>query len=138
MSSHEIEQKLRKLASVDSQKAELSWKFYLSGNAEERQEADELVDILLFQKLSKDYREKILLDPPSPAQCAGEFELGKVVYPAGEAFCSFGLREDEWIKHMLITGMTGAGKTNLAFQILRELKQHNKPFLIFDWKRNYR
>ena len=51
---------------------------------------------------------------------------------------NIGLREDEWIKHMLITGMTGAGKTNLAFQILRELKQHNKPFLIFDWKRNYR
>lgn len=34
--------------------------------------------------------------------------------------------------------MTGTGKTNLAFQILRELKKKHKPFLVFDWKRNYR
>jgi DNA helicase HerA-like ATPase len=53
-------------------------------------------------------------------------------------FCPFGLREDEWIKHVLVTGMTGAGKTNLIFQIVRELRRHEKPFLVFDWKRNYR
>ncbi len=34
--------------------------------------------------------------------------------------------------------MTGVGKTNLAFQILKELKRKRKPFLIFDWKKNYR
>lgn len=41
-------------------------------------------------------------------------------------------------QHILITGMTGVGKTNLAFQILKELKRKRKPFLIFDWKKNYR
>lgn len=35
-------------------------------------------------------------------------------------------------------GMTGTGKTNLAYQILTEFRRHNKPFLVFDWKRNYR
>lgn len=34
--------------------------------------------------------------------------------------------------------MTGTGKTNLAFQMLRELRKNNKPFMVFDWKRNYR
>lgn len=48
------------------------------------------------------------------------------------------MREKEFIKHILITGMTGTGKTNCSFQILRELKKQNKPFLVFDWKRNYR
>jgi hypothetical protein len=34
--------------------------------------------------------------------------------------------------------MTGTGKTNLAFQILGQLQEHRKPFLVFDWKGNYR
>jgi len=29
-------------------------------------------------------------------------------------------------------------KTNLGFQILKELNRHKKPFLVFDWKKNYR
>lgn len=48
------------------------------------------------------------------------------------------MREKEWTRHMLITGMTGVGKTNLSFHLLRELKRHGKPFLVFDWKKNYR
>lgn len=138
MTSRETEEKLRKLASLDSKKADSGWLFYLSGEGEERTEADELIDILLFQKLHKGYREGIFLDPPSPADCHGEYFLGNVLYPVGRRYCPFGLREDEWIKHMLITGMTGTGKTNLAFQILKQFKKKNKPFLIFDWKRNYR
>ena len=34
--------------------------------------------------------------------------------------------------------MSGAGKTNLTFQILRQLRERKKPFLVFDWKKNYR
>ena len=39
---------------------------------------------------------------------------------------------------MLIAGMTGTGKTNLAFRILVELRKKKKPFMVFDWKKNYR
>ena len=46
----EIEEKLRKLAPLGTRKADLGWLFYLSGEAEERQSADELIDILLFQE----------------------------------------------------------------------------------------
>ena len=38
----------------------------------------------------------------------------------------------------MIVGMTGSGKTNLAFNLVRELELRKKPFLIFDWKKNYR
>lgn len=119
----ETEEKLRKLAPIGTKKADLSWLFYLSGEGKERQSADELIDILLFQKIQKDYREKIFLDPQSASDCSGDYFLGMVVYPPGKYYCPFGLRENEWIKHVLITGMTGAGKTNLSFQILKELKQ---------------
>ncbi len=112
MTSHDTEEKLRKLASLGKQKADLNWLFYLSGEAEDRQAADELLDIILFQETQKDYRERIFLDPPPPSDCAGEYSLGSVIYPPGKSFCSFGLREDEWIKHLLIVGMSGAGKTN--------------------------
>lgn len=138
MTSRETEEKLRKLASVNRKQANLGWLFYLSGEGEERDQADQLIDVLLFQKLRKGYQERIFLEPPSPAICDGTYRLGTVVYPPGKAYGSFGLREDEWIKHILITGMTGTGKTNLAFQILSELRSHGKSFMVFDWKRNYR
>lgn len=138
MSSRDTEEKLRKLAPLGKKKADLAWLFYLSGEGQERQASDELIDIQLFQQLQKDYREQILLDPPDASDCLGEYSLGTVIYPSNKPYCSFGLREDEWIKHLLIVGMTGTGKTNLAFQILRELAKKNKPFMVFDWKRNYR
>jgi len=138
MTSPATEEKLRKLASLDRKKAEANWLFYLSGEGQERHEADELVDIMLHKKLGKDYQEMVFLDPPNVADCNGEYFFGTVQYPPGKAYCSFGLRENEWIKHLLIVGMTGAGKTNLTFQILLQLTGKKKPFMVFDWKRNYR
>lgn len=138
MASRETEEKVRKLAAVDPRGAAASWLFYLSGEGDERQLADDAIDVLLFQKARKDYRKDIFLEPPIARDCGGEYALGTVTYPPGSAFAPFGMRESEWIKHMLITGMTGTGKTNLAFQILRELRRHRKPFLVFDWKKNYR
>ena len=138
MTSPEIEEKLRKLAPLGRERSELAWRFYLSGESQERQETDDLLDILLFQQIQKGYQREIFLDPPPPGDCAGEYPFGVVLYPPGKPFSAFGLREDDWIKHILIVGMTGAGKTNLAFSLLAELRKRAKPFLVFDWKRNYR
>jgi len=132
------EEKLRKLASVSPKSTDLAWLFYLSSEGKDRQEAEELFDILLHQKVQKDYKEKILLDPPNTSDCWGDYSLGMVEYPSSQLYCPFGLKENEWIKHLLITGMTGTGKTNLAFLIVQELVRQKKPFLVFDWKRNYR
>jgi len=80
--------------------------------------------------------ETILLPPPKE-QAAGQYHIGTVKY-AGKDICQFGLRENEWIQHTAILGRSGAGKTNVGFLILQQLKQKGKPFLLFDWKRNYR
>jgi hypothetical protein len=138
MPEPDVKEKLRKLAAISPCSAEFGWLFYLSGEGDERNSAEELLDILAFQNVHIDYRKRICLDPPLPALCQGEYNLGTVIYPPGSPYCAFGLREDEWIKHLLIVGMTGSGKTNLSFQILSELRRKNKPALIFDWKRNYR
>ena len=138
MTNQETEEKLRKLASIDRVSADNNWKFYLSGEGEDRGLADDLIDVQLYKELGKDYQEQIFLRPLAKEICAGPYSLGQVLYPANMIYCPFGLRENEWIKHMLITGMTGAGKINLSFHILQELNRHQKPFLVFDWKRNYR
>ncbi|MFQ6120031.1 MAG: ATP-binding protein [Methanosarcinales archaeon] len=133
----EIEEKFRKLFPIVKRKADLFWLYYLFGQGKERFETDELIDILLFQKLRKDYKKKILLEPPKVEKLFGEYPLGIVIYP-DKPYGIFGLNEEEWTKHICIVGMTGVGKTNLVFQILKEFKKKNKPFLVFDWKKNYR
>jgi len=77
------------------------------------------------------------LIPPSREQAQGSYPIGQVSY-SGKCLYPFGLRENEWIQHMAILGRSGSGKTNIGFSILKTLAQRRKPFLVFDWKRNYR
>jgi hypothetical protein len=80
MLTRETEEKLRKLAPVGRRNADLNWLFYLSGEGKERQSADELIDILLFQRIQKGYKKEIFLDPVAASDCFGEYFLGNVVY----------------------------------------------------------
>ena len=66
------------------------------------------------------------------------FRVNDMVTYAGKELYTFGLKRDEWIQHLAVLGRSGAGKTNVGFILLREHKRKGIPFLIFDWKRNYR
>jgi hypothetical protein len=134
----DIEEKLRKLAPMGSSDADIAWLMYLSGIDGERIETEELIDLALFQAIKKGYKEQIFLDPPAPETCRGDYPLGVVIYPPGSFYGPFGINEGEFTKHVLLAGMTGSGKTNLMFCMLRQLRRRGKPFLVFDWKRNYR
>ncbi len=138
MAPHEVEEKLRKLQPVDREAARAAWLSYLASDGIERAETDDLLDVLLFRQANKGFEKGIFLDVPSGADCNGPYRLGQVMYPGTKPYCPFGLHEQEWIKHILITGMTGAGKTNLTLLILEQLFEHQKPWLVFDWKRTYR
>jgi|GEM_PF-4189267 len=138
MGTRDVEEKLRRLAPLDPAGADRAWRLFLSGVGNECGEAEDLLDLLLFQAARKDYRRAAFLDPPTPARCDGEYRLGVVTYPPGTPYALFGLRCREWTSHVLIVGMTGAGKTTLAAHALRELRRHRRPFLVFDWTRNYR
>jgi hypothetical protein len=61
-----------------------------------------------------------------------------VVLHGQEAFQQFGMGGEEWIHYTGIFGRSGSGKTNTAFLVVRNFLARRKPFLVFDWKRNYR
>lgn len=79
----------------------------------------------------------LLLEPISRTNSKGPFFLGTIYYGKIPHHL-FALRPDELIQHTAIFGRSGAGKTNVAFNLLREFSSQSVPFLVFDWKKNYR
>ncbi len=77
------------------------------------------------------------MKPPPKELAAGKYPSG-IVYYGDQGFYPFGLWEDELIQHIGIFGRSGSGKTNLCYMLLEGLVAADKPFLIFDWKQNYR
>jgi len=134
----EVEGLFRKLKPVLGKEIDALWLAYnTQTDARSRQEIVGILYSLASKYLDETFDKKLLLSVPEGDVADGEYRLGQVIY-AGEELHPFGLREDEWLRHVGIFGTTGSGKTNCAFLLLRELAAKKKPFLIFDWKRNYR
>jgi hypothetical protein len=111
---------------------------YLAEDADGREQIEHYLELLAAKHIPQSLgQEETELIPPSEEQAQGEYPIGQVLY-SGKHLYPFGLRENEWIQHMAILGRSGSGKTNIGFSILKILVQHDKPFLVFDWKRNYR
>ena len=83
-----------------------------------------------------DFREKPLLSLPSEAKARGQIRLGTILYETEK--WDFGISTAELLRNVGIFGMSGSGKTNLAFLILKQLMGRGVPFLFFDWKRTVR
>ncbi|MEZ5359839.1 MAG: DUF87 domain-containing protein [Candidatus Zixiibacteriota bacterium] len=129
---------LQKLEPILGKKTNALWKLnLLSMNPREEFENNKLLGLIADKEGKVDFKKAIRLPPPNPHILAGKYRIGEVIYPEKE-FADFGLRENEFIKHILIAGITGAGKTNLSFQLLGQFARHKKSFLVFDWKMNYR
>jgi len=134
----EVQETLRKLKPIIGAQADRYWLAYLSEDARGRQELEIALSLLHARHLGGDVADApVHLTPPPPASASGDYELGKTIY-AGKETSTFGLREDELIQHTAIFGRSGAGKTNTVVCLIEQLLAHKKPFLIFDWKRNYR
>ena len=133
----DIDELFRKLKPILGKKVNHLWTEYQL-NPEGRREIEGILKVLAARLLNNNYRKKnIILDPPPSEIAKGEYSLGTVFY-GNNAYCEFGLREDELIQHVGIFGRTGSGKTNCGFLIVKNFIEKGKPFLIFDWKRNYR
>jgi len=136
--SNEVESLFRKLRPVLGKQADALWLAYnTQTDPRSRAEIVGILYSLASRYLDETYDRKLLLSLPEEEVIDGEYRLGKVVYGEREYY-PFGLREEEWLRHVGIFGTTGSGKTNCAFLLLWNLVRKGKPFLVFDWKRNYR
>jgi len=134
----DIEEVFRKLRPVMGPQLDALWQEYLVADFPIRRTIESMLRIILAQRLAETFdSEQVLLKPPPQDTAQGEYAAGMVHY-GKEGFYQFGLREDEFIQHIGIFGRSGSGKTNLAYLLLQELVRAGKPFLVFDWKRNYR
>lgn len=134
----ELKALCRKLKPILGKKADSLWLAYLSAETQQsKREAEMLIQMMASAHLEKSVdQQDILLPPPSKEAAAGEFLLGTVLYGHRPLFPLY-LRRENFIKHMLISSITGGGKTNLAQLLLLQLLEKGIPFLVCDWKRSY-
>lgn len=133
-----VEEICRKLKPLFGNKIDqLYMRYSVSSSLEEKNEIFQALSFLYQKNLNKLLDNSILLEPPEKAEISGEYPLGEVVY-SGKKLYTFGLNEKDWPRHVCITGMSGSGKTNFAFNVLENFIGKDKPFLVFDWKKSFR
>ena len=133
-----IEDVFYKLRPIMGKQIDLLWQEYLVADPPLRKVIEKILRLQLAQRLGETFEsEQVLLKLPPQDMAGGEYPIGRIHY-GKDGYYDFGLREDEFIQHIGIFGRSGCGKTNLAYLILQGLARAGKPFLVFDWKRNYR
>lgn len=79
---------------------------------------------------------RTLLSLPSQDASRPSLRLGKIVYDTEK--WDFGLELSELMQNLAVFGRSGAGKTNVAFQLIDQLVKKRICFLFLDWKRTAR
>lgn len=132
-----LRERVRQLEPLLGPRVRALWFKYLQARTMEKKMKWKRMIELLAERYLRTIEDDVKLPPPSKEQTRGEYQLGEVIYP-DKLYSNFGLREDEWCKHVMIVGMTGVGKTTATLQIIKELKAKNKSFMVFDWQREYK
>ena len=132
----DIKLTLQKLKPLIGKKAEALWYLYQSADYKEKG-AVEIKINLLAEKYLQSFQEKIELPPLTKTDADGDLKIGEVTYIDKKLY-DFKLKKDELLKHIAIFGQTGSGKTICNLNFMHELCKKDIPFLIFDYKRNYR
>ena len=136
--SYEIEKLCRSLKPVIGEQAEALWLAYLAEDEDGKLEFEQVLPLLAAKVLNKTLDDnKVLLSPPGREVAHGEFPIGNVVYNGKELY-PLGLREEDFIKQIGIFSITGAGKSNLGMLLALQLLRRGIPWMIIDWRRQYR
>ena len=112
---------------------------WLASDLQERKELELDIQIIAEKVLKHGPLEDriILLPPPSEEEAKGDFILGNVIYRDKKLFPLY-LKEEDFIKQIGIFSITGGGKTNTAMLLSLQLLKKKIPFMVIDWKRQWR
>ena len=132
-----IEEDFRQLKPVFGEGIDLLWSSFLLDDKDGKREIEDILPLLKAQGLNKNFDEQIMFVPPSELDSQGEYPLG-VIWHGEKPLHKFYLKGSEIQKHTGIFGISGSGKTNCVYTLIDSLRKNNKPFLILDWKANYR
>ncbi|UCH11902.1 MAG: ATP-binding protein [Candidatus Omnitrophota bacterium] len=134
-----MENLCRKLKPIIGSKADELWYMWLASDFQERRDLEIEIQMIAEKILKKGplQDKEILLPPPSEEQAEGAFLLGNVIYRDKKLF-PFHLKEEDFIKQIGIFSITGGGKTNLGLLLALQLLRKKIPFIVIDWKRQWR
>lgn len=119
---------------------------YQIGDDERKERIEKLLS-MLAKKLINDnlLGNKVLLPPSFKEECEGKKQIyvGTVCYGTDKhgndrKLYPLYLNYEDIKNHILITGLSGTGKTTLGYNLLIELGKKNKRAIIFDWDRTWR
>jgi len=129
----------RRLKPLYGRKIDLLWLEYQTADVERKKEIEALLTIIGAKRLGLAVGdERLVLDAPPPALIGdGEFTIGNVSYPSLTPY-PFRVKRNELLRHMFVLGPTGTGKSTLLLNLLVQLQAADVPFMVFDFKRNYR
>ena len=135
----ELKELCRKLKPLIGKRADGLWLGYISADSPQaKRESELLIQMVAWKNLNQRVDDASVLLPPSTAAAAqGEFPLGTVLYNNKEQG-PLRLERENFVRHIGIYSITGAGKTNVAQLLLLSLLEAKIPFLVIDWKRSYR
>ena len=133
----DIKETLRKLKPFIGKKADKLWVRHSTGDRLEKQEWEQVINLLAEKYRISTIEDSITLPPPVKEESRGDIFIGDTRY-LSQPSLKFSLNLPELTRHMGIFGSTGTGKTTLAKNILRELTKQRIPFIVFDWEKNYR
>ena len=129
----------RKLKPLYGKKIDVLWLEHQTGDVERKREIEAMLTLLAAKRLGLAVgEEKLVLDaPPAHLIGDGDFTIGNVSYP-GLAPYPFRVKRNELLRHVFILGPTGTGKSTLLLNLLVQILATGVPFMVFDFKRNYR
>jgi hypothetical protein len=135
----DIEGLCRKLKPIIGIKADELWYMWLASDLQERKELEIEIQLIAEKVLKHGPLQDrvILLPPPEEEQAKGDFLLGDIIYRDKKLFPIY-LKEEDFIKQIGIFSITGGGKTNTGLLLALQLIKKKIPFMVIDWKRQWR
>jgi len=135
-----VQELCRKLKPVLGQKIDRLWSAYLSeSDPGGKADIEQTLELLAAKHLGQNYEPDRSPFPPPPRafSTSGDIELGAVSY-ADQKMYPFFIRSRRLKEHILVTGRSGSGKTNLTFMLMQGILSRGIKVLALDWKRGYR